>query len=141
MCSLGIHAHSIARTSVFTLTLSLSHTLTLSHSSSNEDVAVQMYHVVQMLAFAVMATLIMRLKLLLTPQLAVLTSLLPTAKVCHWLHPLSLSLSLSLQLHVPSPSPPVHHLLRSVSAGCAGCWLGCCCSALPKDGTMCTLSG
>lgn len=47
------------------------------HSTSLQ----QCYHVVQTLAYAVMAVLIMRLKLFLTPQLAVLTSLLAHHKV------------------------------------------------------------
>lgn len=40
-------------------------------------VAVQLYHVVQTLAYIVMAVLIMRLKVFLTPQLAVLSGLFP----------------------------------------------------------------
>ena len=44
--------------------------------TATEDVAVQLYHVMQTLAYAVMAALIMRLKLFLTPQLAVLSGLL-----------------------------------------------------------------
>lgn len=41
------------------------------------SVALQLYHVVQTMAYAVMAILIMRLKLFLTPQLSVLCGLLP----------------------------------------------------------------
>ena len=41
------------------------------------DLGVQVYHVMQALAYVVMATLIMRLKLFLTPQLAVLCGFLP----------------------------------------------------------------
>ena len=55
--------------------------------TATEDVAVQLYHVMQTLAYAVMAALIMRLKLFLTPQLAVLSGLLVvggrTGKVGH----------------------------------------------------------
>jgi hypothetical protein len=40
-------------------------------------VAVQLYHVIQTMAYVVMAILIMRLKLFLTPQLSVLCGLLP----------------------------------------------------------------
>ena len=41
------------------------------------DLAVQVYHLMQTAAFVVMATLIMRLKLFLSPQLAVLSGFLP----------------------------------------------------------------
>lgn len=41
------------------------------------DLAVQLYHVMQTMAYVVMAMLIMRLKSFLTPQLTVLCGLLP----------------------------------------------------------------
>ncbi|CAI8006324.1 Probable C-mannosyltransferase DPY19L1 [Geodia barretti] len=42
------------------------------------DLAVQVYHLMQTVAYVVMATLIMRLKLFLSPQLAVVAGLLPS---------------------------------------------------------------
>ena len=41
------------------------------------DLAVQVYHLMQTVAFIVMATLIMRLKVFLSPQLAVMAGILP----------------------------------------------------------------
>lgn len=49
------------------------------------NLAVQLYHVMQTLAYIVMATLIMRLKSFLTPQLSVMCGILPaviSSKVC-----------------------------------------------------------
>ena len=77
-------------------------------TTSTGDLALQVYHLMQAAAYVVMATLIMRLKLFLSPQLAVLSGLLP-ALLRDWglsvsgslhHHRVSLSLSLSLSTEV-----------------------------------------
>ena len=62
------------------------------------DLAIQVYHLMQTAAFVVMATLIMRLKLFLSPQLAVLSGFLPALLKTT---PISVSPSL------PDPAPCV----------------------------------
>ena len=54
-----------------------SSTVSTTSSAVSTNLAVQLYHVMQTMAYVVMATLIMRLKSFLTPQLSVMCGILP----------------------------------------------------------------
>ena len=76
------------------------------------DLAVQTYHLLQTAAYAVMATLIMRLKLFLSPQLAVVAGLLPSLLT-------GSRLSVS---HVCYICKEVMSVLAEVKVQVGGCW-------------------
>ena len=114
-------------------------------ATDSSHFAVHVYHLIQTIAFVVMATLIMRLKLFLSPQLAVLAGLLPaqlrtaglSVSAPHLTHCLLCHTSLTASPHVPhlthclmchtslTASPHVPHLTHclmchtSLTASCS----------------------